>query len=55
MWPTMYTPLLGVLRGQKGAQIGAQQPNNDDNIACVRQSLGMLPRNFRPCGRQRTS
>ena len=25
-----------------------------DNIACGRQSLGMLPRNFRSCGRQRT-
>ena len=27
--------------------------NNGENIASGRQSLGMRPRNLRPCGRQR--
>ena len=27
--------------------------NNGENIAGERQSLGMRPRNLRPCGRQR--
>ena len=48
------------LRGMDGAYYvyplasRYKESNNGDNIACVIQSLGMLLRNFRPCGRQRT-
>ena len=54
MGPTRCTPIAWSYMGQKGAQGGMLQPNNGDNIASARQSLGMLSRNFRPCGRQRT-
>ena len=52
--PTRCTPVaLGFKGSEWGSKLG-RVANNSENIACGRQSLGMRPRNLRPCGRQRT-
>ena len=54
MGPTRCTP---VALGFKGSELGSKWgsvANNSENIASGRQSLGMRPRNLRPCVRQRT-
>ena len=53
MGPSRCTP---VALGLKGSELGSKLgpvANNSENIASGRQSLGMPPRNLRPCGRQR--
>ena len=53
MGPTKCTPVaLGFKGSERGSKLGPVA-NNGENIASGRQSLGMRPRNLRPCGRQR--
>ena len=53
MGPTRCTPVaLGFKGSEWGSKLGPVA-NNSENIASGRQSLGMRPRNLRPCGRQR--
>ena len=54
MGPTRCTPVALSYKGSEGGSKFGLVANNGKNIASGRQSLGMLPRNFRPCGRQRT-
>ena len=54
MGPTRFTPVVLSFKGSKGVSKLGPVANNGKNIASGRQSLGMLPGNFRPCGRQRT-
>ena len=50
--PTRLTPVaLGFKGSERGSKLGPVA-NNSENIAIGRQSLGMRPRNLRPCGRQ---
>ena len=53
MGPTRCTPDTLSYKGSVGGSKLGLVANNGKNIASGRQSLGMLPRNFRPCGRQR--
>ena len=54
MGPTRCTPVaLGFKGSERGSKLGPIA-NNGENIASGRHSLGMRPRNLRPCGRQRT-
>ena len=49
--PTRCTPVaLGFKGSEWGSKLGPVA-SNSENIACGRQSLGMRPRNLRPCGR----
>ena len=43
---------LDLKGSERGSKLGPVA-NNGEIIASWRQSLGMWPRNFRPCGRQR--
>ena len=54
MGPTRCTPVALSYKGSEGGSNLGPVANNDKNIASGWQSLGMLPRNSRPCGRQRT-
>ena len=45
---------LGFKGSEWGSKLVQAVSNNGENIACVRESLGMRPRNLRPCGRQPT-
>ena len=50
MGPTRCTPVaLGFKGSKRGSKLGPVA-NIDENIASGRQSLGMRPRNLRPCG-----
>ena len=53
MLSTRCTSVALSYKGSEGAHSWALQSNKGENIACGRQSLGRLPRDFRPCGRQR--
>ena len=54
MGPTRCTPVaLGFKGSEWGSKLGPVA-NNGENIASGRESLGMRPRNLRPCGRQPT-
>ena len=54
MGPTSCTPgALGFMESEWASKLGPVA-NNGETIASWRQSLGMQPRNLRPCGRQRT-
>ena len=51
---TRCTPVaLGFKGSEWGSKLGPVA-NNGENIASGRESLGMRPRNLRPCGRQPT-
>ena len=53
MGPSRCTPVaLGFKESESGSKLGPVA-NNGENIASGRESLGMLPRYLRPCGRQR--
>ena len=53
MGPTVCTPVAFGFKGsERGSKLGPVA-NDRENIASGRQSLGMRPRNLRPCGRQR--
>ena len=54
MGPTSCTPVALSYKGSEGGSKLDSVAKYGKNIASERQSLGMLPRNFRPCGRQRT-
>ena len=54
MGPTRCTPVALSYKGSEADSNLGPVANNRKNIASGRQSLGMMPRNFRPCGRQRT-
>ena len=50
---TRCTPVaLGFKGSEWGSKLGPVA-SDDENIASGRESLGMRPRNLRPCGRQR--
>ena len=51
---TRCTPVALSYKGsEEGSKLGSVA-NNGKDTASGRQSLGMLPQNFRPSGRQRT-
>ena len=54
MGPTRCTSVALSYKGSEGDSKLGPVANNGKNIASERQSFGMLPRNFRPCGRQLT-
>ena len=54
MGPTRCTPVALSYNGSEGGSEFGPVVNNGKNIANGRQSMGMRPRNFRPCGRQWT-
>ena len=52
MGPTRCSSVAIDFKGsERGSKLGPVV-NNGENIASGRQSLGMRPRNVRPCGRQ---
>ena len=54
MGPTRCTPVALSYKGSEGGSKLGPVANNGKHIASGRQSFGMLPQNFRPCGRQWT-
>ena len=54
MRPFRCIPVALSYKGSEGGSKLGPIDKNGDNIACWRQSLGMLPRNFQPFRRQRT-
>ena len=51
--PSRCTPVAFGFKGLEWGSTLGPVANNSENIASGRQSLGMRPRNLRPCGRQR--
>ena len=52
MGPTRCTPVALSYKGSEGSSNLGPVANNVENIDSGSQSLGMRPRNLRPCGMQ---
>ena len=52
MWPTSCTPVALSYKGSEGGSNLGPVANNVENIASGSQSLGIGPRNLRPCEMQ---
>ena len=50
----MYPCCFGFFEGSESGSNLGPVASNGENIASGRESLGMRPRNLRPCGRQQT-
>ena len=54
MGPTSCVPVaLGFKGSESGSNVGPVASNGENTVS-GRESLGIRPRNLRPCGRQRT-
>ena len=53
MGPIRCIPVALSYKGSEGGSKLGPVANNGKNVVSGRQSLWILPRNFRPCGRQR--